>query len=290
MKALGIHRNKKFSPNHIGNDETIFLMTAEQLRKQGVEITICTEQEFLEMENVSFSYIFTMARKKKVVKKLQSLEQSGAVVINSGFGIENCYRTNMTNGLIDHGIPHPKCFVVPTGKIDERIFDQLPGKGYWIKRGDFHAIHKEDVTFAATRSEAQEILQEYALRDIPDAVISEHLPGDLVKFYGVRGTDFFYWFYPYDNNHHKYTDYEAINGQSHHYQFVLEDLQKTADEAAKALEVDIYGGDAIVGKNGKFHIIDLNDWPSFAPCRDAAATAIADRIFQRFEHRLVPVE
>jgi glutathione synthase/RimK-type ligase-like ATP-grasp enzyme len=106
----------------------------------------------------------------------------------------------------------------------------------------------------------------------------------------VRGTDFFYWFYPYDNNHHKYTEYEAINGQSHHYTFSPESLQVTANEAAKALQVDIYGGDAIVEKNGLFNIIDLNDWPSFAPCRDVAAIAIADRIYQRFEQDLIPVK
>jgi len=283
MKALGIHRNKKFSPNHIGNDEAIFLLTAENLKKFGVEVTICSEQEFLENENVDFRYIFTMARKKKVVKRLHVLEKQGVTVVNSGFGIENCYRTNMTEGLINNGIPHPKCFVVPTDYNGDEIFDQLPGKGFWIKRGDFHAIHKEDVTFAGTRAEGKEILKEYARRGIPDAVISEHLAGDLVKFYGVRGTSFFYWFYPYDNNHHKYAEYESINGQSHHYPFNENSLKKISDQAAAALNVDIYGGDAIVGKDGLFHIIDLNDWPSFAPCRELSAPFIAERIFHHFK-------
>ncbi len=289
MKALGIHRNKKFSPNHIGNDEAIFLLTADQLRQLGVNVTICTEQEFMELEKVDYKYIFAMARKKKVVKRLQLLEDSGAIVVNSGYGIENCYRTNMTQGLIGNDIPHPKCFIVTTDYQDNDVFDQLPGKGFWIKRGDFHAIHKEDVTFAGSRAEAKEILKEYARRNIPDAVISEHLPGDLVKFYGVRGTDFFYSFYPYDNNHHKYAEYEAINGRSHHYAFSPDELKTVADLAAKALKVDIYGGDAIVGKDGSFHIIDLNDWPSFAPCRELSVPFIADRIHQCFEATRTPV-
>ncbi len=40
------------------------------------------------------------------------------------------------------------------------------------------------------------MLQEFFLRGIKRAVINRHLDGDLIKFYGVAGTDFFYWFYP----------------------------------------------------------------------------------------------
>ena len=36
----------------------------------------------------------------------------------------------------------------------------------------------------------------------------------------------------------------------------------------------MYGGDAIVTSDGDFYIIDFNDWPSFASCREAAAEAI----------------
>jgi hypothetical protein len=223
-----------------------------------------------------------MARQKQVVARLQELEKSGTQVLNSAFGIENCFRTNLTNALNNADIPVADSYIVPTDYQGDEVFDQIKGKGYWIKRGDFHAIHKEDVSFAASREEAKEILREYALREIPDAVISQHLIGDLVKFYGVRGTDFFFWFYPYDNNHHKYAEYQQINGNSVYYPFSAEGLQNTANEAAGVVGIDIYGGDAIIGKDGDFRIIDLNDWPSFAPCRDQAAGHIAGRLYQRF--------
>ncbi|REA63272.1 hypothetical protein DSL64_06560 [Dyadobacter luteus] len=283
-RILAVPRNKKFSPNHIGNDDAIFSLTKLELEKLGGQVDLVFENEFLEMEDVPYDMIFTMARQKEVVKKLQDLEQAGVKVVNSAFGIENCFRTNMTNGLVDNAIPYPKSYVVSTDYVGEEVFDNLPGKGFWIKRGDFHAIHKEDVTFAYTRKEAKEILKEYALREIPDAVISEHLVGDLVKFYGVYGTDFFFWFYPYDNNHHKYSEYETINGKSLYYEFDEQKLQQIAGESARVLGIDIYGGDAIVGAGGTFHIIDLNDWPSFAPCRDEAAGFIAQRIFQKFSN------
>lgn len=283
-RILAVPRNKKFSPNHIGNDDAIFSLTKQELEKLGGQVDLVFENEFLEMQDVPYDMIFTMARQKEVVKKLQDLEQAGVKVVNSAFGIENCFRTNMTNGLLDNEIPYPKSYVVSTDYTGEEVFENLPGKGFWIKRGDFHAIHKEDVTFAYTRTEAKEILKEYALREIPDAVISEHLVGDLVKFYGVYGTDFFFWFYPYDNNHHKYSEYETINGKSLYHEFDEQKLQQIAGESARVLGIDIYGGDAIVGAGGTFHIIDLNDWPSFAPCREEAAGFIAQRIFQKFSN------
>lgn len=282
LKLLGVHRNKKFSPNHIGNDGAIFSLTANALEEMGCEVTICCEDEFLAMERVEQTSIFTMARQKEVVKKLQALEKEGTVIANSAFGIENCFRINMHNALAENNIPVPMSFIVSTTDVTDEVLRQLPGKGFWIKRGDFHAIHKEDVTFVGSVAEGREILHEYALRDIPDALISQHLVGDLVKFYGVLGTDFFFWFYPYDHNHHKYADYEVVNGKSVHYPFRESELKRIASESAAAVGVDIYGGDAIVGKDGSFHIIDLNDWPSFAPCRDEAAGHIAQVIYQRF--------
>ncbi len=286
LKLLGIHRNKKFSPNHIGNDGAIFSLTAKALENMGCEVTICCEDEFLAMNEVEQKNIFTMARQKEVVKKLQKLESNGAIVANSAFAIENCFRINMHQALENNRVPVPSSFIVSTTDVSDDVFDKLEGKGFWIKRGDFHAIHKEDVTFVASVREGKEILHEYALRDIPDALISQHLIGDLVKFYGVRGTDFFFWFYPYDHNHHKYADYENVNGKSVHYNFDESLLKKIAGDSAEAVGVDIYGGDAIVGKDGSFHIIDLNDWPSFAPCRDEAAVQIANVIYQRFTEKV----
>lgn len=282
LKLLGVHRNKKFSPNHVGNDGAIFSLTAKALEQKGCEVAICCEDEFLAMQDVTQDSIFTMARQKEVVKKLQKLEQNGTAIANSAFGIENCFRINMHNALLSRNVPVPNSYVVSTTDLADEVFERLPGKGFWIKRGDFHAIHKEDVTFAASIAEGKEILHEYALRDIPDALISQHLVGDLVKFYGVQGTDFFFWFYPYDHNHHKYSSYEDINGKSVHHAFDIAELRRIAGESAAAVGVDIYGGDAIVAKDGSFHIIDLNDWPSFAPCREEAAGHIAEVIYQRF--------
>jgi len=153
----------------------------------------------------------------------------------------------------------------------------------WVKRGDFHAIHREDVAFASTAAAACDIMSEFARRGITSVTISKHIPGDLVKFYGVRGTDFFFHFYPEEYHHSKFGR-EEINGSLHHYALDKERLKTLTFRAADILNIDIFGGDVIVTAKGEIYLIDMNDWPSFAPCREKAALPIAQRIHQQCIH------
>jgi len=280
ISLAGIRRNVEFSPNHRGNDNAIYLMTAEKLEALGCRITHYTEDEILAAEDIAEDAIFTMARSKAVVHKLQQWEREGKFVVNSAAGIEQCYRTNMTNRLVEQRVPYPESIIVSTANPGIQTFKVLANENFWIKRGDFHAIHKEDVTFVKSIEEGVEMLKEYALRGIEEAVISVHLFGDLVKFYGVSGTDFFYWFYPNEAHHSKFNN-ELVNGHTKKYAFDEDALKVFSQNAADALMVDIYGGDAVISPQGDIHIIDLNDWPSFAPCREEAAYNIAQRIYQK---------
>ena len=108
---------------------------------------------------------------------------------------------------------------------------------------------------------------------------------DLIKFYGMRGSTFFYWFYPFDDGHSKY-GLEAINGKSKGLDFDIEQLEKICADAAEALGVDIYGGDCIISPTGEIRIIDFNDWPSFAPCRNEAAPFIAKCVLKLIKNKL----
>ncbi len=283
INIAGIMRAGAYSPNHIGNDAAIFNATADELRKRGCQVNIYSEEKFLN-EGVKENIIVNMCREMKSIHKLQELEDRGALVINSGYGIENCTRERMTRILLGTGIPYPKSLIVGT---DENVLQDLIDGGFdrcWIKRGDFHAMHKEDVSYVRHPEEAQEVLQEYFLRGIKRAVINIHLEGDLVKFYGVQGTDYFFWFYPYDAGHSKY-GLEAINGKSRGIKFDEAELRRICDEASEALDVKIYGGDCIIDPDGSMRIIDFNDWPSFAPCRKEAAPHIAKCIFNAIKNR-----
>jgi hypothetical protein len=277
LKFAAIRRGNQYSPNHIGNDAAIFNLTVDRLKEKNCEITIYSEQEFQDAR-VDSGIIFSMARDTCSISKLQELEDKGLKIINSGYGISNCTRTKMTRLLLDNGIPYPKSLVVSTREPLPEAALEL-GDFCWVKRGDFHAIHYEDVTYVRNGKEAENILNEFALRGIPSAVLNEHLKGDLVKFYGVKNTDFFYWFYPNDLNHSKF-GLEAINGKAKGIPFDMEYLKKICTKAAEVLNIYIYGGDCVVDKSGNIFIIDFNDWPSFAPCRTEAAPYIAQCIYE----------
>lgn len=283
ITIAGIMRAGAYSPNHIGNDAAIFNAAADHLRKRGCIVNIYSEEQFI-ADEVTEPVIVNMCREMKSIHKLQELEQKGALVINSGFGIENCTRERMTRILVGSNIPYPESLIVNT---DEGVTATLKKAGFtqcWIKRGDFHAMHKEDVSYVRHPEEAQEVLQEYFLRGIKRAVINRHLVGDLIKFYGVQGTPFFFWFYPFDLGHSKY-GHEAINGKSHGLEFDKEKLRAICQNASEVLDVKVYGGDCIISPEGDIRIIDFNDWPSFAPCRQEAAPHIAKCILNEIKKR-----
>lgn len=277
-KIAGVMRAGAYSPNHIGNDAAIFNAVADQLRKRGCEVNVYSEEQFRNTD-IEEPVIVNMCREQASIVKLQAMEDAGRLVINSGHGIENCTRERMTRLLLGEGIPYPDSLIVNTNEDVRPDLERAGFTSCWIKRGDFHAMHKEDVSYCRHIEEAQDVLHEYYYRGIRRAVINRHLVGDLVKFYGVRGEPFFYWFYPYDEGHSKY-GYEAVNGKSHGFEFDEEEFHKLCDRASEVTDVVIYGGDCIVDSDGGIQIIDFNDWPSFAPCRTEAAPAIAKSILK----------
>lgn len=274
LKVVAVSRGSEFSPNHINNDAAILTEVVNNLKKNGIKSRVISEKEFVS-EDIECDFIFDMARGRRSLKRLKELENSGVTVVNSAFGIENCSRSEMTRLLLDNNIPHPKSSIVST---DENILqDIFP---CWIKRGDSHAMVKDDVSYAKDQAQFDRVFEDFRSRGIHSAVINEHLQGDLIKFYGVKDTDFFYWFYPSPCSHSKF-GLEKINGVSKGFEFSLSDLKKYSDLAAQVLNVPIYGGDCVVSENGDIKIIDFNDWPSFARCREEAGAKIAEYILHK---------
>lgn len=273
IKIAGVMRAGAYSPNHIGNDAAIFNLAADALRKRGFIVNVYSEEQFRTAE-IEEDVVMAMCREQASIAKLKELENAGKLVINSGYGIENCTRERMTRLLLGNNIPYPESLIVNTNENVKNDLEKNAMQQVWIKRGDFHAMHKEDVSYCRHTEEAQEVLHEYFYRGIKRAVINRHLVGDLVKFYGVSGQKFFYWFYPFDEGHSKY-GHEAINGKSRGIPFDEDKMHEICQKASEILDVKIYGGDCIIDPDGTIRIIDFNDWPSFAPCRKKAAPAIA---------------
>lgn len=276
---IGVSRGNEYSPNHVDNDAAIFNKVTESLRALGCHVDIYPEKEFVKKQ-ITASVIFDMARDRATITRLKELEAKGTLVINSAFGIDNCVRRPMTELLIKNRIPHPQSHVL---FLDKESFEET-AYPYWIKRGDSHAMVKEDVCYVTCREEADKVLADFRNRNIPTAIVNEHLQGDLIKFYGVYGTRFFYWFYPSPCSHSKF-GLEVINGEAKGFSFKEEELKTACDRAAAILNVPVYGGDCIVSENGEFKIIDFNDWPSFARCREEAGEYIAAYIFEQAKNK-----
>ncbi|MBO7418802.1 MAG: hypothetical protein J6U14_07705 [Bacteroidaceae bacterium] len=305
----GVRRATIYSPNSVDKDAAIFLEVLKCLESLGHQVMVYDEAD-LSAGVVEERYIFNMVRSQMAITQLQTLEQTGVVSINSGFGIEHCRRELMTTLLLNNNIPFAPSQIfnlvndqwsLSGAARAERCLHQLYrdetelerssmvngqwstfNGPCWVKRADGHTVEQSDVMFVSEASRLSSVLDDFAQRGIYRVVISKHLPGDLVKFYGVSGTDFFHWFYPWEAQHSKFGN-EEVNGIPTGISFSVEALQEICRQATEVLGVDVYGGDAVIATNGTIRLIDFNDWPSFSPCRLEAAKAIAKAIIQKIE-------
>jgi len=270
MKFAGIRRKTEFSPNHVENDLSIINLTSENLKRLGAEIAMYDEAD-ITPDSIKEDLVFSMAQGPAGTSVLRRFSQGRRVlIINSPESVSNCYRTNMVKLLPRNGIPFPRSEIIKTSPAGPSgsIFDGFGARKLWLKRGDVHAVHREDVSLVYSSDEVRSLLGEFNQRGIESAILQEHLDGDTVKFYSVRGSEFFHWYY--------------LNGVNR-TPFSLDYLKELARLSADILGLFVFGGDAIIAPNGTITIFDVNDWPSFAPIRDRASREIANLIFKKAE-------
>ncbi|WP_028898974.1 hypothetical protein [Prevotella sp. HJM029] len=254
MKIVAIARDRCFSPHSVENDYAILQAVVEGLQQPVVWVT----EEQVRIAGLPPADLYlTMARSAAVLQQLAEAEKAGKRVVNAAESVAQCVRSVLHRALQAHAIPLP-----PTEG----------NAGYWLKRGDASAQEQGDVVFCRDKEALTMQQQLFVQRGITDWVVEAHLPGDLLKFYGVAG-GFFQYFYPSDDGISKFGD-EQRNGLAHHYAFDAAQLQAMVEQVAALTGVEVYGGDVIVAPSGNFFLIDFNDWPSFSRCREAAAKAI----------------
>jgi glutathione synthase/RimK-type ligase-like ATP-grasp enzyme len=260
-----VRRDPLYSPGHIENDARILEATAQRLRELGHHVSVIEETQLDGQEPAPV--IFAMCQSRRGIEWLRDREARKHVVINRPQAILNCYRENLVRVLEVQGIGMPPTVVVPTDRKRLRLPVNIArAPGIWVKRGDAHALRKDDVVRVENAKEVMDALESLHARGVRVAVVQAHVEGALLKFYAVRGTRFF----------RRY-----VAGSTQVAGLDSERLQQTAARAAVALGLDVYGGDVIVQGSGEIVFVDINDWPSFAPCWDKAATPIARRILRR---------
>jgi hypothetical protein len=241
---LAIQRAECYSPNSVEKDYSILHAVGERLEARGWTVEYVAEESLAgETLPMAKAYL-SMARSPKALEMLKRAEAEGRLVMNSTQGVESCTRSRVEKVLQRLSTP-----MVPPRQGEN---------GYWLKRGDVAgSIDDADVCYAADRQQLEQLKADFCRRGISDYTVSSHVRGREVKFYGV-GTRFF-------------RCYDAKGGAD----VSVDGLPTAAVALSSTVGVSVFGGDCIVRPDGTFCIIDFNDWPSFARCREEAADAIA---------------
>jgi hypothetical protein len=215
--------------------------------------------------------IFSMCQGPKAVAELTQWKKDGAFILNDPEASRRTYRDSLCSTLREKELGFPHSEFIKTDAHPKELEPYQAwfkggqahpsfGVGGWLKRADVHATQPGDVVRVERWPDLNSALLRFKTRGLAQAVLQKHCECDEVKFYAVKNGRLFWPYYP---------------KESEGYPFEERELKKMAEHAAEALGLSIYGGDAIISPEGKITLIDLNDWPSFAPCRGAAASAIA---------------
>ncbi len=283
MKILGISRSHRFSPNSTGRDEAIFMAVASRLNRRH-DVSIISEDLFVAVDLEEFDLVFSMARGTDVLQALAKEEsENGLTVVNSASALLNDSRCQLYQTLKSAAVPQPASAVVDTASPQAAKAAGQLGFPLWLKRGDACAQSASDVCFVENEKQLADNLALFASKGIESALAVSHAEGDLVKFYGVEGTDFFTYSYPTAGEGFSKFGLEQHNGEAHRFPFDEAELHQLATRAAQASGMTVYGGDAVISSDGHIALIDFNDWPSFSSCRKEAATHIAARIEKETE-------
>ena len=268
MKSIvGIYRASQFSPNMEDSDAAILNAVADRLRQSGYVVTCVHEERLVKTDVEAADVVLTMGRLTSTLNLLQEVESEGVKVINSPIAIRHCERKRFTQILMDEDVPFAQSRVFQSS--DNITWDLFP---CWLKKGEGYAEVAEDVVYVRNADELAVQVDRMRRRGIATLVVSQHLEGDLIKFYGVRGAGFFFWSYASDRPD-KFGN-NPINHQTQGYRFSEQALQEISNHAATVIGLDVYGGDCVVSDNGTIQLIDINDWPSFSQCREQAAEKI----------------
>ncbi|HAZ11482.1 MAG: hypothetical protein A2X86_10890 [Bdellovibrionales bacterium GWA2_49_15] len=284
LNLLGIYREAKYSNHAVDADcailDAVMGALAVRLGESCSIVKIHPERDSHLLEQSSYDLILSMAQDETILAALEELESKGAVVLNSSRAIRNCFRIGLSNLLSEAAFSYPRSTLISVNSgmtINSLNFLNI-SRGFWIKRGDYHALLDEDVTYVESFAAVNRVLGDFKNRGIAKAIIQEHCQGELFKFYGVRDS-FFALRHMGKTTKDRYL---TVSGDPH-IAFDRQRLESLAHRAARKLGLDYFGGDCVVNESDKLHIIDFNDWPSFRTCRNEVAPYMASYALRKFE-------
>jgi len=267
MQFLGIAREAVFSPGKVDADAGILHAVGDCLRVAGHDVRVVAVDAALHLSPSATTVVFAMCQGDSALALLRRWDHAGARVINRPSAIHDSQRWRTIPLLRRAHIPFPETMIcAATSTAADLVADSdFP---LWIKRGDVHATQADDVVFAASRAVLLDIVINFEARGIERIALQRHVPGTVIKFYAVAN-GFFHCVQPVTPQPLERSTLDAI--------------EQVGRRAAAAVGLEVYGGDCVVADDGAIALIDLNDWPSYGPCRAQAAAAIAAHILAQKE-------
>ena len=262
MKLVAIYRSSTYSPGrHKNNDAAIMDATTAQLEEGGWSIERIGEGDVEAGIIPDADLYLNMCQGRAASMQLLELEERGARILNRPSAVLGCHRHRLVRTLDASGLPFPLTVMLPTldAPLDET---DLPDGELWVKRGDVHAQEAADVV-RTSRDELPAVLASFGERGVKQVAVQTHVDGPVLKFYGVGDGSLFHAFRE---------DGRPVDGDT----VVIATLRRLAFAAARAVGLSVFGGDAVVPTRTHPMLVDLNDWPSFAPVREQASLAIAN--------------
>ena len=280
-----ISRHSKFSPNSEVRDEALFRSLVMNFALQGISIATFDEAVFEHRppQLEKSTLILSMARSEEALNILAEAEECGVPVLNSPRALQKAQRTDFQQWFAEsgHATKHWR-----TSELTPDLKATLPFPLWW-KRNNTATTSANDVQFIENRTQLDVLLQQQPQED---ALVMEHVEGQLIKFYGVEGTNFFYaephspkGFSKFGNEQHNHHKDLAVSSPM--WKQTLRAIHTAATQVAQQSGFSIYGGDAILREDGTFVFIDFNDFPSFSACLPEASEAIVLHCLQRLTPR-----
>jgi hypothetical protein len=257
---LGIYREPSCCPGrHLENDRTILERTAAELESRGHRVALATADD-AERAGRAASVVFSMSRSPACLALLARWTREGKAVVNRPDAVTETARHRMA-GRSFEAVSLPGTRVVSTARtLRDGVGDPFRSSGQWVKGGELFSSRREDVMRVDTRDALDRVLDDFERRGIQTAILQEHVEGREIKFYAVGAGGFFHW----------------LGADDAAARVPQETFQRAATAAGSALSLEIFGGDIVIREDGRIVLIDLNDWPSFAPCPEAGARAMAE--------------
>ena len=259
-KILAISRDPRFSPNAVDRDAAIFNDVCSQLEQKGYEVIKTSEQrclKYLDSKELATDYhaVVSMSRDKKLNEYMSRLHFNIDTVEPLFINSPEQKLKLQSRSAIRKSLKQFSQYLAPLYP-----YDGMCSNGYWVKSDDVNIHIMNNVVFAKDIKELYEVQKSFVEHGIDEMEVTHNIIGRHVKFYGITGEFFNYYL----------DDTQASLPKE-----VSKKIKNTAMQIANALYIDVYGGDCIVSDDNSISFVDFNDWPSFAPCREEAAKAIA---------------